>query len=96
MLSRKVNKKELIARVQHYMGPGATRSTASAALEAVLASIVALSSRERLQITRFGSFEWQDRPARRAYSIPGARHTTLPPTRRLTFHPAKNFPHRPV
>ena len=30
-----MNKKQLIARVQRYMGPGATQSTASAAVEAV-------------------------------------------------------------
>lgn len=83
-----MNKKELIARVQRYMGPGATRSAASAALEAVLASIVTLSSRERLQITRFGAFEWHDRPARRAFSIPSGQMVSLPPSRRLTFHPA--------
>jgi len=52
-----VNKKQLIARVQRYMGPGATRNTASAATEAVLLSILkAASQSDKLYITRFGTF----------------------------------------
>jgi len=52
-----VNKKQLIARVQRYMGPGATRSTASAAVEAVLASIINGSADAKgVHITRFGTF----------------------------------------
>ena len=52
-----VNKKQLIARVQRYMGPGATRSTASAAVEAVLHSIQQATQQEKLHIARFGTFE---------------------------------------
>lgn len=53
-----MNKKQLIARVQRYMGPGATRSTASAAVEAVLRSIQQASSQSnKLHISRFGTFE---------------------------------------
>lgn len=53
-----MNKKELIARVQRYMGPGATRSTASAAVKAVLSSIqTAAANNPKLHIARFGTFE---------------------------------------
>lgn len=53
-----MNKKQLIARVQRYMGPGATRNTASAATEAVLLSILkATEQSDKLYITRFGTFQ---------------------------------------
>lgn len=39
------------------MGPGATRSTASAAVEAVLHSIRQATLKEKLHIARFGTFE---------------------------------------
>ncbi|MDO5470817.1 MAG: HU family DNA-binding protein [Akkermansia sp.] len=53
-----MNKKQLIARVQRYMGPGATRNTASAAVEAVLASIQqAADTSTKLHIASFGTFE---------------------------------------
>lgn len=96
MLSKKVNKKQLVARVQRYMGPGATQSAASAAVEAVLASILKLTARERLHITRFGSFECRERSARRYYHIPRAELDTLPPRLRLCFQPAKGFPQRNI
>ena len=52
-----VNKKLLIARVQRYMGPGATGSTASAAVEAVLTSIQkAANTTPKLHIAGFGTF----------------------------------------
>ena len=91
-----MNKKQLIARVQRYMGPGATQSTASAAVEAVLGAVLALSAEERLHITRFGSFEQRLCPARRAYSIPRGEAVQLPPRMRLSFTPAKGFPARPI
>ena len=57
-----MNKKQLIARVQRYMGPGATRSTASAAVEAVLASIQAAACEaQKVHIARFGTFETNDK-----------------------------------
>lgn len=74
------------------MGPGATRSAASAALEAVLSSVLALTEGgERLQITRFGSFERKLRPSRISYDIPTARLTRMAAQSRLTFTPAKGF-----
>lgn len=52
-----MNKKQLIARVQRYMGPGATGSTASAAVEAVLTSIQkAANTNPKLHIAGFGTF----------------------------------------
>ena len=96
MPSRKVNKKQLTARVQRYMGPGATQNTASAAVEAVLCAIRTLSAQGRLHITRFGSFEQRLSPARRAYSLPERRVRLLPPRSRLTFTPAKGFPTRGI
>ncbi len=54
-----VNKKQLIARVQRYMGPGATRSTASAAVDAVLNSIQSAAlSEPKLHISKLGTFEY--------------------------------------
>lgn len=52
-----MNKKQLIARVQRYMGPGATGSTASAAVEAVLSSIQKNAQTvPKLHIVGFGTF----------------------------------------
>lgn len=52
-----MNKKQLIARVQRYMGPGATISTASAAVEAVLSSIQKNAQTvPKLHIAGFGTF----------------------------------------
>ena len=49
-----MNKKQLITRVQRYMGPGATRKTASAAVEAVLSSIRKESREHVVHIAHFG------------------------------------------
>lgn len=78
------------------MGPGTTRSTAAAAVEAVLGSILALTQEpgQRLQLTRFGAFERVQRPARRAYHIPTGQFTEVPAHTRLTFTPAQGFPTR--
>lgn len=52
-----MNKRELITRVQRLMGPGTTRRTAAAALEAVLGSIPSLATQQRgLTIRGFGRF----------------------------------------
>ena len=75
------------------MGPGATRSTASAAVEAVLSSILSLTEGgERLQITQFGAFERKLRPARRAYNISTGEMEEVPAHERLSFFPARDFP----
>ncbi len=73
-----MNKKQLIARVQRYMGPGATRSTASAAVEAVLASIINGSADAKgVHITKFGTFFKKDK----ADGSP-----------KLSFQPSRLFP----
>lgn len=83
-----MNKKQLIARVQRYMGPGATGRTASAAVEAVLSSILSESVHDKLHIARLGTFETERRRARTAVHpitgqpLPVAEHT------RLTFRPS--------
>ncbi len=59
-----MNKRQLIARIQAHMGVGCTRETATAALEAVLESIVRLSHDEVVQIQRFGRFSQKERQAR--------------------------------
>ena len=77
------------------MGPGTTRSTASAAVEAVLGSVLTLTEQgEPLHITRFGTFHRVCRPARRAYHIPSGTVQDIPEHERLTFTPADNFPDR--
>ncbi|MCH5285091.1 MAG: HU family DNA-binding protein [Akkermansiaceae bacterium] len=93
-----MNKKELLARVQRYMGPGTTHSTASAAVEAVLGSILDLTQAEgqRLRITRFGAFERVRRPARQAFCIPAGQPREVAAHSRLIFTPARGFPERPL
>lgn len=86
-----MNKGQLIARVQRHMGPGATRETAAAAVEAVLSSILAAVEEEKVHISRFGAFELRDCPARRGFDIPRGAPCLHSPTRRLTFRPARGF-----
>ena len=74
-----MNKKQLIARVQRYMGPGATHSTASAAVEAVLSSIIkGASDAKGVCITRFGVFRKKERASKAPC---------------LHFQPSRNFKH---
>ncbi len=72
-----MNKKQLIARVQRYMGPGATLSTASAAVEAVLSSIIKGATDDKgVCVTRFGVFRKKERAGKTPY---------------LHFSPSRNF-----
>ena len=80
-----MNKKELIAQVQRNMGPGATRSTASAAVEAVLASIRLAAQQEKLHIAHFGTFEQVHRPARQGFDINTRAMRDIPEKTELTF-----------
>ena len=80
-----MNKKELIAQVQRNMGPGATRSTASAAVEAVLASIRLAAEQEKLHIAHFGTFEQVHRPARQGFDINTRAMRDIPEKTELTF-----------
>ena len=80
-----MNKKELIAQVQRNMGPGATRSTASAAVEAVLASIRLAAEQEKLHIAHFGTFEQVHRPARQGFDINTRAMRNIPEKSELTF-----------
>lgn len=74
------------------MGAGTTRATASAAVDAVLASVLAAAeTEEKVYITRFGTFEYADRPARLAYDINNSTMRTVPAARKLTFRPSKGF-----
>lgn len=82
-----MNKKQLIARVQRYMGPGATRESASAALKAVLEAIESATKPEessplapshplpKAHIPQLGTFQY------------AARRSGL----RLTFRPAASL-----
>lgn len=83
-----MNKKELIARVRRYMGPGATGSAASAAVEAVLSSILAEVGHGSVHVPKLGTFEMRDTPARCGYSIAAGKTVTYPSTRALTFRPS--------
>ena len=72
-----MNKKQLIARVQRYMGPGATRSTASAAVEAVLASIANGAAEDNgVRILKFGTF-------RKKTASNGGQKLRFAPSRKL-------------
>ena len=67
------------------MGPGATRSTASAAVEAVLASIRLAAQQEKLHIAHFGTFEQVHRPARQGFDINTRAMRVIPEKTELTF-----------
>ena len=67
------------------MGPGATRSTASAAVEAVLASIRLAAEQEKLHIAHFGTFEQVHRPARQGFDINTRAMRDIPEKSELTF-----------
>ena len=67
------------------MGPGATRSTASAAVEAVLASIRLAAQQEKLHIAHFGTFEQVLRPARQGFDINTRTMRDIPEKSELTF-----------
>ena len=67
------------------MGPGATRSTASAAVEAVLASIRLAAEQEKLHIAHFGTFEQVHRPARQGFDINTRDMRNIPEKTELTF-----------
>ena len=67
------------------MGPGATRSTASAAVEAVLASIRLAAEQEKLHIAHFGTFEQVHRPARQGFDINTRAMRNIPEKTELTF-----------
>ena len=75
------------------MGPGATRATASAAVEAVLASIrlATQAPGEKLHISHFGTFERTTRPARQGYDINTGTMRSIPARSELTFKPAVGF-----
>ena len=88
-----MNKKQLIARVQRYMGPGATRATASAAVEAVLASIrlATAETDARLHIAHFGTFERVERASRQGYDINTGAMRHIPARSELTFKAARGL-----
>ena len=67
------------------MGPGATRSTASAAVEAVLASIRLAAEQEKLHIAHFGTFEQVHRSARQGFDINTRAMRDIPEKTELTF-----------
>ncbi len=74
-----MNKKQLIARVQRYMGPGATRSSATAAVNAVLSSIDnTANAPQGIRISGFGTF---------SVKLKSSESET---SRRLIFRPARS------
>ena len=60
-----MNKAQLIARVQQHMGSGSTRESASAAVDAVLASIATAAQDEKVQLRGFGAFFPNENKARK-------------------------------
>lgn len=75
------------------MGPGATRATASAAVEAVLASIqqATAEAADKLHIAHFGTFERKTRAARQGYNINTGTMREIPARNELTFKAAKGL-----
>ena len=75
------------------MGPGATRATASAAVEAVLASIqlATADTDAKLHIAHFGTFERVTRAPRRGYDINTDAMRNIPARSELTFKAANGL-----
>lgn len=73
------------------MGPGATQKAASAAVEAVLSSILSEVRNEKIHIAHFGTFETVQRPARSGAHPISGNPITIPAHSRLTFRPAKRL-----
>lgn len=70
------------------MSPGATGKAASAAVEAVLSSILAEVGRGSVHVPELGTFGMRDTPARCGYSISAGKIVTYPATRSLIFRPS--------
>ena len=75
------------------MGPGATRVTASAAVEAVLASVQLATTEadKKLHVAHFGTFERKTRNARKGFDINTGTVRDIPPKNELTFKAAKEL-----
>lgn len=75
------------------MGPGATRATASAAVEAVLASIQLATDEtdDKLHIAHFGTFERVIRAPRQGYDINTGTMRDIPARSELTFKAANGL-----
>ena len=73
------------------MGPGATQKAASAAVDAVLSSILSQVEEVKIHIAHFGTFETVHRPARTGAHPISGETITIPAHSRLTFRPAKGF-----
>lgn len=86
-----MNKRELIARVRRYMGPGATGSAASAAVEAVLSSLLDEAEHGSVHVPELGTFEMRDIPAREGYNVAAGKIVLYPAARRLTFRPSSHL-----
>ena len=86
-----MNKRQLITRVRRLLGPGTTYQSATAAVDAVLGSILATVPRGKVRIPDLGTFEFIDRAPRTAFSIPLSAAKTIPATRKLTFRPASSL-----
>jgi len=63
-IQTRMNKNQLVARVQRHMGMGCTRDTARATVNAVLTSIAKVSRAQKLQLRGFGTFYHKQKPAR--------------------------------
>ncbi len=87
-----MNKKQLIARVRQLMGAGTTQATASAAVDAVLSSVLSATAEgEKVHISRFGTFEYRTRRARQSYDINTATMQEVAETQKLTFRSSVGF-----
>lgn len=70
---------------------GATRATASAAVEAVLSCIQQAAAEGKVHLARFGTFETAERAARTGYNPATGQPHDIPAKRVLTFRPAKGL-----
>ncbi len=73
------------------MGAGTTHNTASAAVEAVLASILTAVQDEKVHLPHLGTFQTINRPARTGFDINTGEHVTFPARAKLTFRPASSL-----
>ncbi len=81
----RMNKAQLILRVQRHMGLGCTRETARAAVDAVLDSIVEASKLGRLELRGFGVFDEASRSSRSIMHPGTGENVATAPKRRLRF-----------
>ena len=85
-----MNKTQLVSLVQAKLGDDATKKTAEAALDAVLAAISDAVLTDKVQLVGFGTFEMKTHPARQGRNPRTGEPIQIPESRSLAFKPSAN------